>query len=319
MSRFHKSSPKVTVLAGFGLNGEDELERAFALAGGAPQRVLVTDFIAEAEAILAGTAIFALPGGFSFGDDTGGGNGLAQLLAAEARPALVDFVASGGLVLGICNGCQALVRMGLVGSSQFLRVEDGQSRNTKNQSTKNQSTEIQSTESSKPTDRTIAKAAKPPLAVVENASGRYEARFVRLVSPSRSAAGFWFAGADSYHLSVAHGEGRFTAPSLQAAQTLFDAGLVALQYSDSSGTPAGGVHPANPNGSLLDIAAVSDASGQVLAMMPHPERALASALRPDWHRMAELARRQGEEPSATTTAGFIFDNAIRRAREVFSV
>ena len=284
MSRLAHSatkSPRVTILSGFGLNGEDELERAFALAGGVPQRVLVTDFIAEAEAILAGTAIFALPGGFSFGDDTGGGNGLAQLLAAEARPALVDFVASGGLVLGICNGCQALVRMGLVGN---------------------------------PTA-----ADDPELAIVENASGTYEARFVRLAPPAQAVAGFWFAGADSYHLPIAHGEGRFIARSPQTAETLLASGLVALRYSDLSGMPAGGVHPANPNGSLLDIAAVSDASGQVLAMMPHPERALASALRPDWHRMAELARRQGEKPSATTTAGFIFDNAIRRAREVFSV
>ena len=279
-SRFVAGGPRVTVLGGFGLNGEDELERAFALAGGKPQRVLVTDFIAEAEAILAGTAIFALPGGFSFGDDTGGGNGLAQLLAAEARPALVDFVAAGGLVLGICNGCQALVRMGLVGNTPV--------------------------------------ADDPDLAVVENASGTYEARFVRLATPAQAVAGFWFAGADSYHLPVAHGEGRFIARRFQTAETLLASGLVALRYSDVSGVPAGGAYPANPNGSVLDIAAISDASGQVLAMMPHPERALASAQSPDWHRVAEAARRKSQEPPEQTPAGLIFANAIRRAREAFS-
>ena len=284
MTRLVAKSPRVVVLGGFGLNGEDELERAFASVGATPARVLVSDFIARPQEVLDEAALFAIPGGFSFGDDTGGGNGLAQLMQAQAREALVAFSESGGLILGICNGCQTLVRMGLVG------VPRG--------------------------------AVRQQVAVVENASSTYEARFVRLVPAPNSVADFWFAGADSYDLSVAHGEGRFITRDQKSAQALLDSGLVALRYANpdanGSGGLARGAYPANPNGSVLDIAAVSDTSGRVLAMMPHPERSLVPAHHPTWQRLADSARRAGGgEIPRFTSAQQIFANAVARAQENF--
>ncbi len=99
-----------------------------------------------------------------------------------------------------------------------------------------------------------------------NTSGRFECRWVELVPTATSV---WTDGlTEPLRCPIAHGEGRFISSDLDAVT---DAGRIALRYGDGAGAAAGEAYPANPNGSAGDIAGVSDATGRVLGLMPHPE------------------------------------------------
>ena len=113
------SRPRAVVVSGFGLNCETETAHAFALAGAVPEVVHLPDLV-DAPERLRDVAILALPGGFSFGDHLGAGNALASYLRDRLRDALEAHLARGGLVVGICNGCQTLVRLGLMGTGVAL-------------------------------------------------------------------------------------------------------------------------------------------------------------------------------------------------------
>ncbi len=103
--------------------------------------------------------------------------------------------------------------------------------------------------------------------LTENNNGRFECRWVTL-SP-RSSRSVWTSELnEDLRCPIAHGEGRFVGDD--AAQ-LVAADQVAFAYVDASGGPANGSYPANPNGSDVDIAGVTDASGLILGLMPHPE------------------------------------------------
>jgi phosphoribosylformylglycinamidine synthase subunit PurQ / glutaminase len=111
-----------------------------------------------------------------------------------------------------------------------------------------------------------------------NASGRFECRWVRL---RREGAAAIAAGIPE-HLALpsAHAEGRLYADAETLARIEAD-GLVALRYVDGGGRPTQD-YPANPNGSLAGIAGLTDPSGRILGLMPHPERYVAPWHRPDW-------------------------------------
>ncbi len=170
----------VCIVTGFGINTDREMAHAFALAGGHPVRLHVNDLIAD-PARLAGFRIFVLPGGFSFGDHVGSGAMLAALMARTLRASLAAFVARGGLVLGVCNGFQVLARMGLVPA---------------------------------------AAGWSQSVALVHNASGRFEDRWVR-VAFDPAAPCVWTRGIAALPLPVRHGEGRLVAPGcvLQTIET----------------------------------------------------------------------------------------------------
>lgn len=104
---------RVAVLYGHGINADRELETAFAAAGGRVDRLTVKRLVEE-PGLLDSYRILAFPGGFSFGDHLGSGLVLAQWVRAHLRPAIDKLIARGGLVLGICNGFQVLVKMGLL-------------------------------------------------------------------------------------------------------------------------------------------------------------------------------------------------------------
>ncbi|MEM7565960.1 MAG: phosphoribosylformylglycinamidine synthase subunit PurQ [Pseudomonadota bacterium] len=108
------TAPLALVVAGFGLNCEVETAHAFEMAG-AKARIVHLPDLAAAPETLRDAAILAVPGGFSFGDHLGAGNALASYLEARLKEAFADRIAGGGLVVGICNGCQTLVRLGLLG------------------------------------------------------------------------------------------------------------------------------------------------------------------------------------------------------------
>ncbi len=107
------AKPNVIVLAGYGLNCEDETAYAFALAGARTDIVHINDLVAGSKK-LKNYQIMAIPGGFAFGDDTGSGRAYANKLKNHLAEQLRDFVSADKLVIGICNGFQVVVNAGLL-------------------------------------------------------------------------------------------------------------------------------------------------------------------------------------------------------------
>jgi len=238
------ASPRVLVLTGYGINCEEETAFAFSRCGAQCRIMHVNDLIAD-PGQLKKTQIFVVPGGFSYGDDTGSGNALANKMRNTLWAELMDFILGDRLVLGICNGFQVLVNLGLL---------PGFAENY----------------------------GERQVALISNSSSRYECRWVDLLVPENHS--IFLQGMNRLHLPIAHGEGRFYAPR-EVLLRLRDGGNVAMSYADQEGKPAGGKFPQNPNGSLFDIAGICDESGKVLGMMPHPERALVLSQLPSWPDM----------------------------------
>lgn len=113
-----------------------------------------------------------------------------------------------------------------------------------------------------------------------NDSGRFEDRWVHL---KREGKCIWTEGIDTIYLPVRHGEGKLVA-SQEVIQDLENRGLVALRYTDAGGGKPG--YPENPNGSINDIAGVTDPTGRVFGLMPHPEANLYKTNHPRWTRGA---------------------------------
>jgi len=111
-------------------------------------------------------------------------------------------------------------------------------------------------------------------AFAPNVSSRFEARWVRLrVEDARSAFTRGLSEGEVLRMPVAHAEGRFVADG-DALRRMASEGLVVLRYAKPDGSPAGGEYPHNPNGSAYDVAALRNRRGNVLGLMPHPERAV---------------------------------------------
>jgi phosphoribosylformylglycinamidine synthase subunit PurQ / glutaminase len=108
-----KALPKIIVLAGYGLNCEEETARAFEIAGGQADIVHINDLVADKNKLLR-YQILAIPGGFSYGDDTGSGRAYANKLKNHLKAQLIEFSSKDKLMIGICNGFQILTHVGLL-------------------------------------------------------------------------------------------------------------------------------------------------------------------------------------------------------------
>jgi phosphoribosylformylglycinamidine synthase len=256
--------PRSLVLRVAGTNCDVETAYALETAGASAERVHVNR-IAEKSARLSEYAILAIPGGFSYGDDVAAGKILAVELTARLGDALRMFVDRGGLVIGICNGFQVLIKTGLLPGSDY---EPGAATLT------------------------------------DNDGRRFYDHWVHLrLLPSRS---LWTLGTGQIvRLPVAHGEGRFVARDVQALDRIAGSAQISLQYCDPEGKAAK-EFPANPNGSQLSVAGISDPSGQVLGLMPHPERFVFGRQGPDWTR-SDAAPEWGDGLQ-------LFRNAVEAAR-----
>lgn len=225
------SQPKILVLHVSGTNRDAEAARACELAGGKPEIVHINQ-LRVGERSLDDYAMLVLPGGFSYGDALGAGARLALDLRVYLEDELNRFVDRDRIVLGICNGFQTLVKVGLL-----------------------------------PGDTPDRRRAT----LTENASGHFECRWVHLQvnpsSPVRQLA----ALDDLIFCPVAHGEGNFQVIDDATLTRLEQENLVLFRYVDAAGDPVQGVYPGNPNGSVNDIAGISNARGNVVGLMPHPE------------------------------------------------
>lgn len=238
--------PRVLIPVFYGTNCEDDTRHAFERAGAAIDEYIVDPLDPGEFARRLGDAqILMLPGGFSAGDEPGGsGKYIAALLRSPVIREVLEreFIEGDRLILGICNGFQAMVRLGLVPFGRIVEREPG----------------------------------FPILA--PNLVGRHVARHV--VTRLRSNRGPWFnavAEGTLEFLPVSHGEGRFDiAPD--RLQRLLDDGQVATQYVDWAGEPAS-ERPWNPNGSLGAVEGLLSPDGRFLGRMAHSERVVPGLYR----------------------------------------
>lgn len=236
--------PSALILTGFGINCDHETARAFEMAGAKADRVHLND-LAEDPGRLADYQILAIPGGFSFGDDVASGRILANRLRYRLGGPLKEFVAAGKLVIGICNGFQVMVKMGLLPLFEGDFAQE--------------------------------------VTLTHNNSSRYDNRWVNLKVDGASKC-VWLRGIDSLEVPVRHGEGKFIPRDDATLQRLRDQGQVVVRYALKDGSPAQGAFPANPNGSTDDIAGICDPSGRIFGLMPHPEAFLNRTNHPRWTR-----------------------------------
>ncbi len=268
------TKPSVLVLVGYGLNCDDETAYAFEQAGASADRVHINSLI-DGSAALDDYQIIVFGGGFGWGDDHGAGVIQAVRMGTNIGDQLVAFVEKGNLVIGICNGFQALVNLGL------LPGFDGDYRT-----------------------RSVA--------LTFNDSGNFRNDWVTLkVNPDTPCV--FTRGIDQLDLPVRHGEGKFYA-DVAVIDRIIDSHQVVIQYALPDGSPARNRFPYNPNGSLHDIAGICDPSGRVFGLMPHPEAYNHVTNHPDWTRRKRLLKREGLAPEEEPTPGIrMLKNAVEYA------
>ncbi len=258
---------KAVVLRAAGINCDVETEFALQSAGAQAERVHVNRFIEKSKS-LDDYQIMVVPGGFSYGDDVSAGKILANQIVNHLSEAIRKFIDDGKLVLGICNGFQVLVKGGILSGDE------------------NQS----------------ATAGGQSVTITDNDSGKFEDRWVYL-EPATDNCVFIEAGRRIY-LPIAHAEGKVMVRDESALQRLKSAGQIAFRYVDKDGQQ--GSFPVNPNGSVDSIAGLTDPTGRVLGLMPHPERFVRATQHPHWSRL-----KNRDDADGMT----IFSNAVRFVRQ----
>ena len=223
---------KAGIITGFGVNADVELGEAFELAGAHAQFLHITTLM-ENPSVLEGLDILAFPGGFSFGDHLGSGRVFAQLVKKNLKEPIDAFVKAGKLVIGICNGFQVLVKMGILPN--------------------------------------LAGDWTPETTLITNSGGTFIDKWVS-VKYNTSNNSPWLAGLTDGDLPIRHGEGRFIPMDEALLKVIQDNNLVALTYKE------------NPNGSTADIAGITDKTGRIFGLMPHPEAFTVKTNHPLWRR-----------------------------------
>lgn len=264
------ATPNVLVLSGYGINCEEETQHAFELAGARGRILHVNDLIVS-PGLLSEYQIFAFPGGFSYGDDTGAGNALANKMKSRLGEHLSQFIADEKLAIGICNGFQVLVNLGLISNLEGNATREA--------------------------------------ALIHNDNARYTDRWVDLQFQQGRTRSPWTQGLDKMRVPIAHGEGKFYATP-ETLSRMNVQGLVAARYFEGEVCKMQG-YPANPNGSLENIAAATDPTGRVLGIMPHPERAIRFTHLPYWTLLKEQLRRAGQPIPEYGDGLAIFQNAVK--------
>jgi phosphoribosylformylglycinamidine synthase subunit PurQ / glutaminase len=250
---------RVMVLRAPGTNADRELAFAFELAGSETRLTHINELIAGSQK-LTDYHILALPGGFSYGDDLGAGKVQANEMRLRIFDDLKAFIDRGSLILGVCNGFQALIKTGILPG---------------------------------PPD-----PALPHVTLTNNDSGKFECRWIRMVAePSNKC--IWTKDIDRLECPVAHGEGK-----LIAAPEMLERLRPVFYYANSKWQPTA-TYPANPNGSINNIAGLTDDTGRVFALMPHPERFVRGSQHPQW------TRKKTDEPGQGLK---IFKNGVLEAR-----
>ena len=245
-SKLHFAKPRIFIPVFPGTNCEFDSAKCWRRAGGVPDVFVVQNLtpaaVDKSISVMAkkirDAQIIMLPGGFSGGDEP---DGSGKFIAATFRnPRIAEEVMKllherDGLILGICNGFQALIKLGLLPYGEIRALEDD----------------------------------SPTL--THNSLGRHVSQYVFTRVTSNLSP--WLAKnsvGDVHSIAVSHGEGRFVASDTWLSK-LFANGQVATQYVDFDGSPTDKI-PFNPNGSAAAVEGITDATGRVFGKMGHSER-----------------------------------------------
>jgi phosphoribosylformylglycinamidine synthase subunit PurQ / glutaminase len=273
-----KRDVRVLVLTGYGLNCEVETAAGFSRAGASVESKHLHDVLDDAKAqdVLASYQILAFVGGFSFGDHIQSGRVYANRLRFRLGDALGRFVDDGGLALGICNGFQTLVCLGLLPALGR---------------------------------KTGSGLAPQSAALVHNDRLGYFDTWVNLLVDAESPC-VWTRGLPkTIELPSRHGEGKLLFRDEETRNAIVAGHLIPVRYADHAGNPTE-VWPANPNGSPGGAAGLCDVTGRVFGLMPHPDAFLDPENHPDW-----IKRRDAGAPGfGLQDAGLgqaIFDAGVR--------
>ncbi|MEZ6123262.1 MAG: phosphoribosylformylglycinamidine synthase subunit PurQ [Planctomycetaceae bacterium] len=275
------TSPRVCVLRAPGTNCDLETAHAFQLAGASAERLHLFRLL-ENPGLLSSFQILCVPGGFSYGDDIGAGVIFSRQLRGQLNDAMREFLNADKLLLGICNGFQTILKAGLLMRRGI--TDDSDQR------------------------------YEHDVTLTWNHSGRYTDRWVRLKVTSGNSV--FLKGMQEFDVPIAHAEGRIAVTSDSVIDELRANQQISLCYwNDSaaalaaeSGDPTNISllpEPCNPNGSLHNIAGLSDVTGRVLGLMPHPERFLFATQHPQWTRLNLRGEGQGQQ---------LFRNAVEYFR-----
>ena len=231
--------PKVLILCGDGINCERETASAFDAAGFIASITHVNELVSR-PGILATFQALGLPGGFSFGDELGSGQILADKLRRALGDQLTHFVALKKPVIGICNGFQTLVKLGILPGASPGALSD---------------------------------VASPRVcSLAHNSSGQFINRWIDVEFPESVC--IWtktFEGQPdcSIQFPVRHGEGRVVARDESSVLKILQArGQIPIRYCQDF------------NGSMNRIAGLCDPTGVAFGLMPHPEAAVFDWLHP---------------------------------------
>jgi len=233
------------VITGFGMNCEEETAHALRMAGAKPDLVHFNDLL-RGEARLLDYHILCFIGGFSFGDHIAAGTVFANKVKYRLRGPILEFVDAGRLVIGICNGFQALAKLGLLPGFEGERFE-----------------------------RRVTLAP--------NDCGTFRNAWITLAANEKSPCVFT-RGIRRLDLPIRHGEGKFLVEDHTVDAALEAGGQKVLFYADPrTGRPTE-IFPHNPNGSPGGVAGICDPTGRIFGLMPHPEAFLSPWNHPDWPR-----------------------------------
>ncbi len=244
---------KAIVLTGYGTNCETEMAHACKLGGADQVDIVHMSELIQGDYSLDDYHFLNLPGGFLDGDDLGAGQAGAhrwQYAATKDGKPLKDqlsrFIKDGKLILGVCNGFQLMVKIGLLPGLNA----DYATRN---------------------------------VSLTYNDSSRFEDRWATLGANENSPCIFT-KGLSSLYFPVRHGEGKFVTMDQSTMDHIKKQELIALQYTDPvTGQPTT-EYPLNPNGSPEAIAGICDPTGRLFGLMPHPEAFLHRTNHPRWTR-----------------------------------
>lgn len=245
---------KTLILKTAGINCDEELAHAFRLAGSTPEFVHINE-LSRRERELSEFDILTFPGGFSYGDDLSAGRVLATEVSAHLLNDLLEFYNNGGLIFGVCNGFQTLVKARILPDPKSF----------------------------------ITQPNSPPKSTLFwNSSGKFEDRWVTLrVEPNNVC--IWTKNyPELVEFPIAHAEGKFIPSEKSILNELEYNGQIVFRYCDPFHPGKCAIqdvpYPLNPNGSTANIAGICDPTGRVLGLMPHPERFSHPANHPRWTR-----------------------------------
>ncbi|MBI9078151.1 MAG: phosphoribosylformylglycinamidine synthase subunit PurQ [Pseudodesulfovibrio sp.] len=241
------------VITGYGTNCENESAYALKEAGADNVDIVYFSDLAAGHVRLDKYNYLLCPGGFLDGDDLGAAQAAALRwrwsTTADGSPVLdqlKSFFDNGGIILGICNGFQLLCKLGL------LPAVGG-------------------------------KYFERQVSLSYNDSGRFESRWVRLKANPNSPCVFT-KGLEYLDAPIRHGEGKIIPMDDETFQAIKDNNLIAVQYVDPETKEPTQEYPYNPNGSPLGLAGLTDPTGRILGLMPHPEAYNHPTNHPSWTR-----------------------------------